>query len=295
MKSLTLPAYAKINLTMDVLGRRADGYHSVETIMQAVSLCDTVTVGVEDGEGVFCGLAPGMPDTPAFPKDGENTAGKAAAAYLRFYGISGKKVSVTIEKLIPSQAGLGGGSSDAAAVLTALDKLFEKETPKAELERLGAQIGADVPFFIRGGLQLCCGIGEQLTVLPELPRMTAVIVKPKFGNSTARIFAELDKKSGLSRPDTGRALSAIRSGDTDELCKCVFNIFDGALPAGQAKTVLRIRELMFSGDAQASALTGTGSCVFGLFYNEEAAKCARDKAEGEGFCAYLCSTIGYRE
>ncbi|MDR1820814.1 MAG: 4-(cytidine 5'-diphospho)-2-C-methyl-D-erythritol kinase [Oscillospiraceae bacterium] len=294
MNSLTLPAYAKINLTMDVLFRRPDGYHEVETIMQAVSLCDTVTVDVEDGKGIFCDLAPGMPETPAFPRNMENLAAKAAALYLRDSGISGKKVSVTIEKNIPSQAGLGGGSSDAAAVLVALDRIFERGTPYPELERLGAQIGADVPFFIRGGLQLCCGIGERLTALPALPQMFAVIVKPKFGNSTARIFAELDKKSGLSRPDTGRALSAIQSGSTDELCECVFNVFEEALPGGLAKTVLRIRELMFSGGAQAAALTGTGSCVFGLFSDELAARLACETAEAEGFRAYLCRTVGGR-
>ena len=185
MNSLVLSAKAKINIYLDVTGKRADGYHLLETVMHTVSLCDTVTLTKTDRSGIEISCS-----EPLIPCNEKNIAYKCAAAFFEKTGISGGSVSIDIIKRIPSQAGMGGGSADGAAVLTGLDRLFETDLSENELVSIGAKIGADIPFCIKGGCGYCTGIGEIIEPLPAI-RGCVLIGKGKAGISTWEIFPVL--------------------------------------------------------------------------------------------------------
>ena len=173
-------APAKVNLTLDVGARRPDGYHEVVSVMQSVALYDTVTMESGTGEGISLTC-----DDAAIPADGSNLAWRAAEVFFRTTGVACDGLHITLEKSIPSQAGLGGGSSDAAAVLRGLRKLYAPELPVEALERMGMELGSDVPYCVRGGTALVQGKGEQLLSLRALPECWFVVCKPQVSFSTA--------------------------------------------------------------------------------------------------------------
>ena len=256
-------AYAKVNLTLAVGEKRPDGYHEVVSVMQRVSLCDTLTAEqTREGITLTC-------SDPALPSGEENLAHRAASLFFRETGIAGG-VALTLEKRIPSQAGLGGGSSDAASALLAMRKLYAPALPDTELETMAAALGSDVPFFIRGGTQLATGRGEVLSPLPPLTDGWFVIVKPAESFSTPAMYRRLDELPPAHVPD----LPPLQSG-LPALAAGLFNRFEAAVPAGSAVWDIKVR--LAAHGVLASLLSGSGSAVFGLF-DAETAACAAVEA-----------------
>lgn len=253
-------AYAKVNLTLAVGEKRPDGYHEVVSVMQRVSLCDTLTAEqTREGITLTC-------SDPALPSGKENLTHRAASLFFRETGIAGG-AALTLEKRIPSQAGLGGGSSDAASALLALRKLYAPALSDTELETMAAALGSDVPFFIRGGTQLATGRGERLTPLPRLADGWFVIVKPTESFSTPAMYRRLDELPPACTPP----LPPLQGG-LPALASGLFNRFEAAIPAGSAVWDIKARLAAYG--ALASLLSGSGSAVFGLFDTETAARAA---------------------
>ena len=256
-------AYAKINLSLDITGKRADGYHLLETVMQSVSLYDTVRVEKGPEITVSC-------SDPRVPPE-KNIARKAAGAFFAAAGISGG-ARIYIEKRIPMEAGMAGGSTDAAAVLRALNSLYGGKFSLRELCAIGAGVGADVPFCVRGGTCLAKGIGEILTPLPPMMDCSIVVVKPPEGISTAEAYRKIDE-SGLSLSGTAQVVEALKAGDLEALGKSCSNVFELAIPL---KSRERIKKAMKQSGALGACMTGSGSAVYGLFARQEEARaCAR--------------------
>lgn len=259
MKSVE-KAYAKVNLTLAVGEKRPDGYHEVVSVMQRVSLCDTLTAEqTREGITLTC-------SDPALPSGEENLAHRAASLFFRETGIAGG-AALTLEKRIPSQAGLGGGSSDAASVLLALRRLYAPALSDTALEAMAAALGSDVPFFIRGGTQLATGRGEVLSPLPPLTDGWYVIVKPTESFSTPAMYRRLDELPPACTPP----LPPLQGG-LPALAAGLFNRFETAIPAGSAVWDIKARLAAYG--ALASLLSGSGSAVFGLFDTETAARAA---------------------
>lgn len=253
-------AYAKVNLTLAVGEKRPDGYHEVVSVMQRVSLHDTLTAEqTREGITLTC-------SDSALPSGEENLAHRAASLFFRETGIAGG-AALTLEKRIPSQAGLGGGSSDAASALLALRKLYAPALSDTELETMAAALGSDVPFFIRGGTQLATGRGEVLSPLPPLTDGWFVIVKPTESFSTPAMYRRLDELPPACTPP----LPPLQGG-LPALAAGLFNRFEAAIPAGSAVWDIKARLAAYG--ALASLLSGSGSAVFGLFDTETAARAA---------------------
>lgn len=253
-------AYAKVNLTLAVGEKRPDGYHEVVSVMQRVSLHDTLTAEqTREGITLTC-------SDSALPSGEENLAHRAASLFFRETGIAGG-AALTLEKRIPSQAGLGGGSSDAASALLALRKLYAPALSDTELETMAAALGSDVPFFIRGGTQLATGRGEVLSPLPPLTNGWFVIVKPTESFSTPAMYRRLDELPPACTPP----LPPLQGG-LPALASGLFNRFEAAIPAGSAVWDIKARLAAYG--ALASLLSGSGSAVFGLFDTETAARAA---------------------
>ena len=266
MTGISLPAYAKLNLTLDILRRREDGYHDLQMVMQTVSLHDDVTVTLTGGDGISCRCGD-------IPGDESNLAVKAARAFFAATGIAPCALDIDIVKRIPAQAGMAGGSSDAAATLRALRRLLKPELPGDELERIAATVGSDVPYCVLGGTALAEGRGERLTTLRDAPKLHAVLCKPDFAISTPMLFSRVKVSELWSRPDTEGMLDAIHHGDADGVLSRVKNVFETVLPKDY-KEVFDIKERFLRLGAEATAMTGSGPTVFGLYRDEAAAKAA---------------------
>lgn len=279
---ISVAAPAKINLSLDITGVRDDGYHLVETVMQAVSLCDTVTVWERREPGITLELTGTGADS--LPSDSTNTAWRAAALFLealRKKGIALTGVGIRIHKRIPFAAGLAGGSADAAGVLTALNQLCGGRLAEEELAGLGEHVGADVPFCLLGGTARATGTGAILSPLPDLPECHIVIAKPAGGVSTAAAYRAVDRVLGdgkgrfgasLRRPRTSVLVDAVCSGSLPQVGRELCNVFEQALrlPETEAlkKEINRFRPL-------GCLMTGSGSSVFALFDRRaEAEPCA---------------------
>ena len=275
VRSINIPAYAKLNLTLDILGKRPDGYHEMKMVMQTISLHDDVTVTLTDGKGITCRV-----DGAALPCDERNLAVKAAKAFCEAVNYSGG-IDIALIKRIPSEAGMAGGSADAAAVLRALRELVSPALTDERLEQIGAAVGSDVPFCIRGGTQLAEGRGEMLTVLSPAPKCFAAVCKPDFPISTPALFTRVDGVTLSDRPDTDAMLSAIECGNADALCANVSNVFEQALPEAQRERIEEIKRALAENGALCAAMTGSGSAVFGLFREEDACRSACSALQSE--------------
>ena len=264
---LTLHAPAKVNLTLIVGARRDDGYHDVSTVMQTVGLYDTLTL-----TGGGSGLTMTCTD-PDLPTDGSNLVLRAAALFCQELRLPAPDLHLHLQKRIPSQAGLGGGSSDAAAVLLAMRTLYAPEVSDAELAHMAARLGSDVPFFIRGGTALATGRGEHLAPLPRLREGWFVIVKPPEGFSTPAMYRRLDELAPEPpRPDGMPA--ALETGNVRAVAAALCNSFERAVPPDSA--VWDIEDALRAHGALAAMLSGSGSAVFGLFDREDAARAAAE-------------------
>ncbi len=273
MDRITKRAYAKLNLTLGVLYKRADGYHALDSIMQTIDLFDTVTV--ERARDIMV-TSTGM----MLPYD--NTIRRAAEQYR---ALTGRSVHIRVIKRIPAEAGLGGGSADAAATLNALQELFGEVDEKTLLE-IAAKVGADVPFCLRGGTQRAEGIGEMLTPVRGM-KLHLLVAKPAEGVSTKKLFSLL--KLPRRMPDTTAALKALSDGDLDALCPLLYNALEE--PAVElVPEIGRIKADMLSLGAKAACMSGSGSAVFGVFADQASAQEARAKLTGAVFSA-VCESI----
>lgn len=279
MREITLSANAKINLTLDVLAKRTDGYHDVCMILQSIDLCDEVTVAINTGDWLC------VCDDARIPDGEENLAMRAARAFLSASGCAPDGVSIRIHKRIPPQAGLGGGSADAAAVLRALNSLYGERVSADELMQIGARVGSDVPFCLLGGTALAEGRGERLTPLPLTPDCAYLLIKPPFSASTPSLYAKIDETTALEHPDTNGMISCLTRADLNGIAGKLCNVFLPVLNAGNPIEPLCKR--LLSAGALGSSLTGTGSVVFGVFRDLAAAKLASAAFRDEDLRVYL--------
>lgn len=271
MEKIVLLARAKLNLTLDILGRRADGYHEIETVMQSVTLADTVRLRRREQPGVA--LRCSDPSLPAGP---ENLAFRAAQAFFRASGREDAGVAVELIKRIPSGAGLAGGSADAAAVLAGLNRMLDAAFSPARLCGLGASLGADIPFCLTGGTQIARGIGERLFPAPTLPECAIVVAKPAESVSTAAAYAAFDRLTAPVRPDLAGLTAGLAAGDLRAVGRCLGNVFE---QAGVPAAVPAIRSVMKQAGALGSCMTGSGSAVCGLFEGKAQARLCAGRLE----------------
>lgn len=261
-------SYAKINLTLDVLGKRPNGYHDVCMIMQTVSLYDLIIV---DRTAADIRISSNL---KFLPTNENNIAYKAAKVFFEYTGInSGAKIMM--HKNIPVAAGLAGGSGNGAAVLCALDKLYNTNIPTDELLRLGLELGADVPFCIMGGTALASGIGEVLTPLPPLPHCTILLVKPPLSVSTPTIYKEIDSAQIIESPDTDAMIDALKCGNIRDVASNLSNVM-GVVTEKMHAIIRGIRTKMMMNGALGAVMSGSGPSVFGIFPDYATAKKSHD-------------------
>ncbi|MCD7753155.1 MAG: 4-(cytidine 5'-diphospho)-2-C-methyl-D-erythritol kinase [Clostridiales bacterium] len=270
MNVLTEPAWAKLNLSLDVLGRREDGFHDLKMVMQSVSLCDRVMLTLrETGEGMTLSTNLGF-----LPSDGKNIAAIAAHAFAARTGVDISRLDIRIEKRIPVCAGTAGGSSDGAAVLRGLNRLFDTGLSREELAVLGEQVGSDVPYCVLGCTALAEGRGERLTVLPALPECYIVLCKPGFSVSTPELFRAIDGVKIRCRPDTAGLMDALERQDLHGVAMRMFNVFEQALPPKRQAVIQEIKNVLIQHGALGACMSGSGPTVFGIFRAEADAKSA---------------------
>ncbi|MEG0839155.1 MAG: 4-(cytidine 5'-diphospho)-2-C-methyl-D-erythritol kinase [Hydrogenoanaerobacterium sp.] len=268
LSEITLKAPAKLNLTLDVTGRRGDGYHLLEMVMQAVELHDTITVAEAQGEkiNITC-------KSPKVPCDENNLCYKAARHFFENVGVKARGLNINIEKNIPTEAGMAGGSSDAAAVLIALNELCCTGLTVQRLCQIGVSVGADVPFCIVGGTALCVGIGEIITPLAPLCNCNIVVAKPKIGMKTPHCFALYDSAVITKRPNAQAVKAAIAKADLQAVAQNLCNVLEEAAAISE---VQKLKAVLLHDGALGALMTGSGTAVFGIFDDaEKAAACAQ--------------------
>lgn len=265
--TLKIKCPAKVNLSLDVVGRREDGYHNLEMIMHTVRLWDILTVSYEKASATHLTLST---NSGFLPTDDKNLCAKAARLFFESANLCGN-IAIHIQKNIPVGAGLGGGSSDAAGTLLALSKLTGNPLSSSKLTEIAKSIGADVPFFLYGGCMLAEGIGEILTPLPPLKGVTFLIAKPDFGVSTPWAYKNLNLNQNTKHPDTETIIRAIKSNDIELLSKHAGNLLE-YVTIKKYPEISRYKELMKSCGASYSLMSGSGSSVFGLFTDSHQAK-----------------------
>ena len=256
MTTLYEGAFAKLNLTLDVLDKRPDGYHDIKSIMQTVSIRDDIEIDVGTGQPwkIIC-------ETEGVPTDERNLAWKAAKVFFETIGKDPDGLEIRITKRIPMEAGLGGGSADAAAVLRALNRHYGAPLSILALAELGAQVGSDVPFCVVGGTAMVEGRGERLRMLPGMPDCVFVVCKPDFSISTPELFKKIDEKTIAKRPDNRAMESAILAGDLGRVAENFCNVFD-PLVTEEHLELNYIKSIFNSYGSVGQQMTGSGSAVF---------------------------------
>ena len=258
-------AYAKINISLDIVSKMDNGYHSLKTIMQSIDLCDEITLKCvknnKSRENNTYVIDPGL---PFLPHDERNITVKAAKVFFDFYKITGYDVRIKVNKNIPVSAGLGGGSADGACILRMLYKMFNIKPERNELIDLGSAVGSDVPFCIFGGTMLAEGRGDILTSVAPLPSCYFVVCKPFFSCSTPELFKRIIIKKIKLRPDTDFIISSLANRDINGVARSMYNVFEDFMPSGSGE-VEEIRCVMLDKGALAGMMTGSGPTVFGIF------------------------------
>lgn len=278
-------AYAKINISLDVAGKRPDGYHEMIMPMQTVSLCDELTVHL-GGEGIRA-----RSNLRYVPCDERNLAVRAAKSYLEAIGEAGQGLRIELDKRIPVGAGMGGGSADAAAMLRAMNRAYGGRLSREELTALAGEIGSDVAFCLLGGTMLATGRGETLRPIAPLPPCHIVIVKPGFSISTPELFQKLDRAPIRIHPDTAGLIGAMEQGDLQGVCRRLYNVFEDVSDR-RMRTIRQIKGELLDGGALGAVMTGTGSAVFGLFEDSDAAaSCCAAMKKNYGF-ACVAESVG---
>lgn len=280
MKTVTVKANAKINLCLDVVGKRSNGYHDIKSIFSSVGLCDHLTVTKIKEKGVII-----KTNSKFVPRDGRNVITKAYEAFFNEVDTEKFGVEVILKKEIPIQAGLGGGSADAAGMLVVLNILSEKNLTEEELCKIGERVGADVPFCVKGGMCLVEGIGEKLTPIECSARPYIVIVKPKCGISTRNAYYQIDKNNKRIENRIHVLVDKIQKGDLEENYRNLYNIFEEVT---SKKEILEVKKRLLDANAKNALMTGSGSAVFGIFEDYKTAdKIAQEIAYDENKTVFL--------
>lgn len=288
---LTKNAYGKINLYLDVLNKREDGYHNVRSVMQSVSLCDKLTLEITDIQGDN-EISIISSDT-SLKCDKSNLIFKAWDKFFEVTKIKGKKCAFTLEKNIPMAAGMAGGSSDCACALLLLNEAFGYPFSEGDLIKLGSKIGADVAFCIKGGTCICEGIGEIITPLNCFKDVLLVSAIDESSVSTPYAFSLLDEKYGTDCSDSGdicRVIDGIKSSDTKMVTEGLYNKFENVI-IPKIENVQKIKDIMVNNGAIGALMSGSGPSVFGIFDTEKTQKIAFDALKNNGIKAFLCKTV----
>lgn len=267
MEYIKLKARAKINLTLDVLGKRTNGYHDLKMVMQTISLYDGIYIKKINRDGIKL-----KSNIEWLPVDERNLAVKAAMLLKEKYNIK-EGIFIEIDKRIPVAAGLAGGSSDCAAVLVGMNRLFELNIPFYKLMEYGLSLGADVPYCIMRGTALAEGIGEVLTELSSCPLCYIVLVKPPISVSTAFVFKNLNIDTIAQRPDTEKMICAIENKNIDQIANSLCNVLEGVVFPIHGE-VKKLKEELLQLGAHGALMSGSGPTVYGLFKNKSEAKTA---------------------
>lgn len=276
-------SYAKINLTLDVTGKRENGYHDVKMIMQTVNLFDLIIVDKrKNGISVKANLE-------YLPTDERNIAYKAAKLFFEKSGIDAG-VSIIMHKNIPVAAGLAGGSGNGGAVLVALNKLYDFPFTEEEIIDMSVILGADVPYCIMGGTALAEGIGEELSKLPDCPKLNILLVKPPINISTPEVYRAYDALEIVNHPDTEAMICAIKDKNISNMCKNLSNTLEDVTVKNNP-VISGIKEKMIKNGAKAALMSGSGPTVFGIFDSEADAKKSADSFYKQYKEVYVCKTI----
>lgn len=285
-RSVAVLAPGKINLALQILGRREDGFHLMEMVMQSVDLADRVMLTLGEGKEIRV-----QSDDAALPIGEDNLAVRCARAFFRETGLPETGIQIVIEKNIPMEAGIAGGSADGAAVLVGLNHLLEAGLSRERLCGIGVRAGADIPFCIIGATALALGIGDRVIPLPPLPECFLVIAKPEAGMSTPKAFRLFDEAGGYSpSPYLSGMMSALRAGSLEAVCGCMHNAFEARLAVPEVEELKR--SLLGSG-AMGAVMTGSGTAVIGLFLHKEKAEKALKPLKKLGARAWVSAPVNH--
>jgi 4-diphosphocytidyl-2-C-methyl-D-erythritol kinase len=284
MPSITLRAFCKVNLCLEITGRRDDGYHDLATVFQTVSLHDMLGIDAREEPGIEVLVPEG-----GAPEDETNLCWQAAEAYIQERGWP-KGARIALTKAVPSGAGLGGGSSDAAAVLTGLSSLDEAPPERSALEQIAGTLGADVPFFLTGGTALATGRGDLIEPLADLPACRIVLVRPDLEVSTAEAYGMIEQRDFTGGDQAREMASAIANADPGGIVGNVHNGFARALE-GRWPVLGRLKEALNARGAVVAEITGSGSAVFGIFDDHTTAEAAGRSLADEGHWARLTEPV----
>lgn len=284
---LKVLAPAKINLSLDIVGKRPDGYHDVAMVMQTVSLYDTVTVTDEVADDAVNDITVTC-NVEGIPTDDRNIVCKAAKAYFRYCELEPKKIEVDIEKKIPHEAGLAGGSTDAAAVILALNRIFDTRLMQEQMCEIGASIGADVPICIVGGTKLATGTGTTLSKIAQLTKCCILICKPDVSVSTSEAYAKSDSKPSKGYLVTDELVKMLFRRSLRGVSQCLYNEFEAVM---ELPEITSIKKLMMKNKALGACMSGSGSAVFGIFLDEKKALKCKEALSGKYDKLFICEPL----
>lgn len=279
---LTYDAYAKINLILDVTGVKQNGYHTIFSVMQSIGLKDVITVEKTKGEEITISCT-----DETVPTDSKNIVYKCAVKFFEYFNIKENKgVHIHIEKNIPHEAGLGGGSADGAAVLVALNEIFDVKASKRTLMFIGGKVGADIPFCVVGGTALCQDIGTVVAPLPNITDCSIIIVKPESGSSTVKAYDAIDAMGeALKHTKNNEMLELLLEEDFKGALKYCDNVFEQVI---EVPDRANIKHVLREHNANATCMSGSGSAIYGIFTSVEDAKKAKIELEKKYNKVYLC-------
>ena len=286
MDKIELKAYGKINIGLDVIRKREDGYHDLDMIMQTVGVYDDVIISREDGTQTY--EIEVSTDADILPNDKGNLAFMAAKVLMEAYDIK-SKVKIYINKRIPIAGGMAGGSADCAAVLRGVNKLFQLGLTDEQLQEYGVKLGADVPYCIVGGTKRAQGIGEILTDLPTPPKCYVIIAKPIAFVSTKFVYSHIRPAQIENHPDIDGIIESIKAGDLYGMCEKIANVMeDVTIP--EYPIIQKVKDILKSNGAVNALMSGSGPTVFGIYDDEEKAKQSMDVLSGKEFVSQLYLT-----
>lgn len=276
-------AFAKINLILDITAKRTDGFHELFTIMQSVSAHDIITVEKKKGQGITVSC-----NIDGIPLDESNIVYKCALAFFKANKIRRFGINIDINKMIPHAAGLAGGSADGAATLVALNELYKTELTTDELCKIGADIGADIPFCIMGGTVLCQGKGDILTKAKNLPQCYIVLAKPDIAVNTKAAYRSFDENGKIRTPDNFGMLCAVHNRNINEIASKLDNVFEQFIEVPQR---VDIKSVMNNYGALGACMSGSGPTVFGIFGDKAAAESCRDELKSFVKDVIICKPV----
>lgn len=289
--TIKIKAPAKINLTLDVTGRRNDGYHNLEMVMQTISVYDELEISIlpENPEKpIIFNMDKELPDK--IPPE-KNLVYKAASVMKEKYNIK-NSFNIFLKKNIPAAAGLAGGSTDCAATLTAINRLCQLGLTYEELCQTGVSLGADVPYCIKKGTMLSQGIGDILSSLPALGQIWIVLINPGISVSTAYVYKQLELDKFPCHPGTDKMIKAIQDNNIQHIASCLFNVME-TVTIKEYPVLDEIKKYLSDNGAEGALMSGSGPTIFGIFENEDKAKAAYHKAKKvySNFNIILCHTV----